>query len=259
MDVLIGATGYVGQTLLRQRAFEHQFNSKTIGGVEGGDYGLLVCAGAPAQKWIADGDPEADIANLKALARHLAAAKAERAILISTVDVFPDSRGKAEDDAIDEGRLTPYGANRLWLERFFADHFARSLVVRLPGLVGPGLRKNAVFDFRNDNNLHAIDRRGVYQFYPMVNLWADLRVAMDAGLSLIHLTAEPISISEVAAQGFGFDFANEVEGRTPASYDFRTRHATLFGGTGDYQYDKRFSLSAIRGYAQSEPRSKPLA
>lgn len=259
MDALIGATGYVGQTLLRQRAFEHQFNSKTIASIQGGDFGLMVCAGAPAQKWIADGDPEADLANLKALAEHLAAAKAEQVILISTVDVFPDSRGKDEGSQIDESRLTPYGANRLWLERYVADRFENTLVVRLPGLVGPGLRKNAVFDFRNDNNLHMIDHRAVYQFYPMVNLWADLQVAVNAGLPLVHLTAEPVSIGEVARGGFGLDFANEVEGRTPASYDFRTQHGELFGGTASYQYDKRVSLTAIRAYAQSEPRSKPLA
>jgi nucleoside-diphosphate-sugar epimerase len=259
MDALIGATGYVGQTLLRQRAFEQQFNSKTIADIRGGDFGLMVCAGAPAQKWIADGNPEADLANLKALADHLAAAKAERVILISTVDVFPDSRGKDEGSEIDESRLTPYGANRLWLERFVAERFEHTLVVRLPGLVGPRLRKNAVFDFRNDNNLHMIDHRAVYQFYPMVNLWADLQVAMDAGLSLVHLTAEPVSIGEVAQGGFGLDFTNVVEGRTPASYDFRTRHADLFGGAAPYQYDKRASLTAVRAYAQSEPRSKPLA
>ena len=259
MDALIGATGYVGQTLLRQRAFERQFNSKTIADIRGGGFGLMVCAGAPAQKWIADGNPEADRANLQALGEHLAAARAERVILISTVDVFPDSRDRDEDSAIDEDRLTPYGANRLWLERFVADRFEGTLIVRLPGLVGPGLRKNAVFDFLNDNNLHMIDHRGVYQFYPMVNLWADLRVAMDAGLSLVHLTAEPVSIAEVAQDGFGTAFANEVEGRTPATYDFRTRHADLFGGTGAYQYDRRASLTAIRAYAQSESRSKPLA
>jgi hypothetical protein len=259
VDALIGATGYVGQTLLRQRGFEHQFNSRTISEVTGRDYGLLVCAGAPAQKWIADGNPKADLTNLQRLSRHLATVKAKRAVLVSTVDVFPDSRGRTEDDGIDEDRLTPYGANRLWLERFFADHFARSLVVRLPGLVGPGLRKNAIFDFRNGNNLQAIDRRGIYQFYPMVNLWADLQVAMAAELKVVHLTAEPISIGEVAQQGFGLNFTNEVEGHSPATYDLRTSHAALFGGSGAYQYDKRASLTAIRAYAQSEPASRPLA
>ena len=93
----------------------------------------------------------------------------------------------------------------------------------------------------------------------MVNLWADLRAAIGAGLGLVHLTAEPLSVAEVAREGFGRDFDNIVEGRTPAAYGLRTRHAALFGGTGAYQYSRRESLMAIRAYAQSEPPSKPMA
>jgi hypothetical protein len=67
-----------------------------------------------------------------------------------------------------------------------------------------------------------------------------------------------LRIDEVAEQGFGIPFANGVEGR-PASYDFQTTHAAIFGSEGRYTYSRRESLIAIRAYAQSEPRSKPLA
>jgi len=137
----------------------------------------------------------------------------------------------------------------------FADH----LIVRLPGLVGPGLRKNAVFDLRNDNNLHAVDARAVYQFYPMVNLWSDLQVAERARLQVVHLTSAPVSIADIAAECFGIRFDNQLTGRAPAHYDLRTRHAALFGGSGDYTYSRRESLLAISAYAQSEPRSAALA
>jgi hypothetical protein len=33
----------------------------------------------------------------------------------------------------------------------------------------------------------------------------------------------------------------------------QTRHATLFGAQGPYQYSQRETLQAIRAYAQSEP------
>jgi hypothetical protein len=252
MDALIGHTGFVGTTLLRQRGFDALYRSTDIGQIEGRQFGAVVCAGAPAQKWIAERDPAADIANIEALARHLDAVEAEQFILISTVDVFPDSRGANESTPIEAERLTAYGKNRLWLERHVTSRFARSLIVRLPGLVGPGLRKNAVFDFLNDNNLHAIDHRGVFQFYPMVNLWADLQLALGAGLSVVHLPAEPLSIREVAEEGFGRPFENVLE-RPPASYDLQTQHAAVFGGEGVYAYSKRESLMAIRAYAQSEP------
>lgn len=258
-DALVGWSGFVGQTLLRQRSFDLQYRSTDIAGIRGREVDLLVCAGAPAAKWIADRDPAADLAKLEALAGHLDRVQAQRVVLISTVDVFADSRGADETRDADAVAPTPYGRNRRWLERWTAERFAQSLIVRLPGLVGPGLRKNAVFDLRNDNNLAAVDARGVYQFYPMVNLWADIRAALAAGLDLVHLTAEPVSVAEVAREGFGRDFDNEVADRTPAAYDLRSRHAALFGGQGAYQYSKRESLLAIRAYAQSEPPSKPLA
>ncbi|MGA0605003.1 pyridine nucleotide transhydrogenase [Phenylobacterium sp. VNQ135] len=258
-DVLVGWSGFVGQTLLRQRSFDQTYRSTDIERIRGCEADLLICAGAPAQKWIADRAPEVDRAKLEGLAANLEQARARRLVLISTVDVFADSRGADEDSDPDAQAPSAYGRNRRWLERWAANHFPEVLIVRLPGLVGPGLRKNAIFDLRNDNNLASVDARGVYQFYPMVNLWADLQTALAAGLKVLHLTAEPLSVAEVAREGFGRTFENEVEGRAPAAYDLRTRHAPLFGGQGDYQYGRRESLLAIRAYAQSEPASKPLA
>lgn len=258
MDALIGHSGFVGTTLLRQRGFDALFRAADIGGVAGRAFGTVVCAAAPAQKWIAERDPEADRLNIGKLADHLDTLQAERFVLISTVDVFADSRGADEATPVEAERLTAYGRNRFWLEERVRARFPEALVVRLPGLVGPGLRKNAVFDFRNQNNLAMIDHRGVFQFYPMVNLWADLAVAMAAALPLVHLAAEPVSVGEVARDGFGLAFDNELD-RPVAQYDLRSRHAALFGGQGAYAYSKRESLMAIRAYAQSEPPSKPAA
>ena len=129
-----------------------------------------------------------------------------------------------------------------------------ALVVRLPGLVGPGLRKNAIFDLHHGNALDAVDSRGRFQFYPMVNLWDDLQVALGAGLRTLHLTAAPLSIGEVAREAFHRPFDNVRPGE-PAVYDFRSKHDRLFGGDGGYQYSRRESMLAIRAYAQSEPRA----
>lgn len=256
MRALIGHSGYVGSALKRQAEFGALYRSTDIAGIAGRSFELAICAGVPAQKWIAERDPEADIANIRGLAGHLERVASDRFVLISTVDVFADSRGMDEDSAAEPD--SAYGRNRLWLEEFVRARFPNALVARLPGLVGPGLRKNALFDFRNDNALGAIDARARYQFYPMVNLWSDLNLALDAGLTLLHMAAEPLTIAEVAAEGFGRAFANELD-RPPADYDFRTRHAALFGGAGPYLYSRRESLIAIRAYAQSEPPSKPLA
>lgn len=251
---LIGFSGFVGGTLLRQAGFEARYRSTTIAEIEGQSFATLVCAGAPAQKWIANRDPQADRQKIEALIAHLRQVQCQTLILISTVDVFKNPQGVDEETPVDETDLHAYGLHRRLLEKFVEAHFPNHLIVRLPGLVGPQLRKNVIFDFLNDNNLQAIDSRGVFQFYPMVNLWFDIQRALAAGLKLLHLTAEPIAVSDISLAGFGKPFANSLA-NPPATYDLRTRHAALFGGAGHYQYSARETVQAVRAYAQSEPRS----
>lgn len=257
-NALIGFSGFVGSTLLKQAPFESLYRSTNIGEIEGKSFNTVVCAGAPAQKWIANREPEADRQTIEGLIEHLKSMTCKTFVLISTVDVFKNPLGVDEDTPIEEAGLHAYGLNRRLLEKFVESHFSNYLIVRLPGLVGPGLRKNVIFDFLNDNNLPTIDSRGVFQFYPMVNLWYDIQIALDAGLKLVHLTAEPISVADVSAQGFGKSF-EQAQANSPAVYDLRTRHAQIFGGTGYYQYSRRETIQAVRAYAQSEPRTLKVA
>ncbi|MFM0372927.1 NAD-dependent epimerase/dehydratase family protein [Paraburkholderia aspalathi] len=251
-DALIGYTGFVGSTLLKQKHFDAQFRSTNIETIRGSSFDLVVGAGAPAQKWIANAEPEADRQKIDGLIGHLSTVQAGTFVLISTVDVFRNPVGVDESTPVDEEGLHAYGLHRRLLEKFVETHFPRHLIVRLPGLVGPGLRKNVIFDFLNNNNLHAIDSRGSFQFYPMVNLWHDIQTALAADLKLVHLTAEPISVAEVSEYGFGKPFSQSTVAQ-PASYDFRTQYAGLFGAAGSYQYSKRETIQAVRSYAQSEP------
>jgi len=252
MDALIGFSGFVGTTLLKQAAFERLYRSTNIGEIEGQSFDTVVCAGAPAQKWVANREPEADREKIEGLIGHLQSVQCKTFILISTVDVFKNTIGVDENTTVDEIGLHPYGLHRRLLEKFVESHFPNYLIVRLPGLVGPGLRKNVIFDFLNNNNLYAIESRGIFQFYPMVNLWFDIQVALIAGLRLVHLTAAPLSVAEVSRHGFGKPFDQELV-CTPATYDMRTRHSKVFGGEGAYQYSVRETIQAIRAYAQSEP------
>lgn len=250
-NALIGFSGFVGGTLLKQTEFDSLYRSTNIGEIDGLAFDTVVCAGAPAQKWIANRDPEADQQKIDELIAHLATVQCKTFILISTVDVFKSAQGVDEDTVVDEQDLHAYGLNRRRLEKFVESHFSNYLIVRLPGLVGPGLRKNVIFDFLNDNSLEAIDSRGVFQFYPMVNLWFDIQASLNAGLKLIHLTAEPISVADVAKKGFGKPFENHLS-NAAARYDMQTKHAAVFGVSGRYQYNARETVLAVRSYAQSD-------
>lgn len=253
-NALIGHSGFVGSTLLKQVPFDALYRSTNIQDIEGQSFDLVICAGAPAQKWIANQDPETDRKKIEELIAHLRTVRCKRFVLISTVDVFKSAIEVDEDSVVDEQGLHAYGLNRRLLEKFVEQHFDKSLIVRLPGLVGPGLRKNVIFDFLNDNNLEQIDSRGVFQFYPMVNLWFDIQIALKAQLELIHLTAAPLSVAQVSLDGFGKAFDHPTTA-TPARYDMRTKHAALFADAPNegYQYSLRETLQAVRAYAQSEP------
>ncbi|MEB6662895.1 MULTISPECIES: NAD(P)-dependent oxidoreductase [Achromobacter] len=251
-NALIGYSGFVGSTLLKQAPFESLYRSTNIGDIAMQSFDMVVCAGAPAQKWIANREPESDLQKIEGLIAYLKTVQCKTFVLISTVDVFKDPLAVNEESLVEESGLHAYGLHRRLLEKFVEAHFPSHLIVRLPGLVGPGLRKNVIYDFLNSNNLHAIESRGVFQFYPMVNLWYDIRTALQAGLKLVHLTAEPISVADVSKKGFGTVFDHELPG-VPPSYDMRTIHAQKFGGVGLYQYGARETIQAIRAYAQSEP------
>lgn len=251
-NALIGFSGFVGSTLLKQAHFSALFRSTNIYEIKNREFDSVVCAGAPAQKWIANRDPANDRKKIESLINHLRTIKCKKFVLISTVDVFKEPIGVDESTLVDESGLHGYGLHRRLLEKFVEQHFPDYLIVRLPGLVGPGLRKNVIFDFLNNNNLHAIESRSVFQFYPMINLWYDIQTALEAGLSLVHLTAEPISVADVSLQGFGRPFIQTLE-NPPARYDMQTRHAQIFGSHGQYQYSARETIQSIRTYAQSEP------
>jgi hypothetical protein len=250
-SALIGFTGFVGSAIIKQRNFENLFRSSNIHEIRNRDFDLIICAGAPAQKWIANQTPKEDLKKIKKLIEHLSCVHCKKFVLISTVDVFKVPSKVDESSFVIEEGLHPYGLHRRLLEKFVENHFPNYLIVRLPGLVGPGLKKNVIFDFLNDNNLKAIESRNIFQFYPMINLWNDIQIALNAGLKLVHLTAEPMSVADISKNAFGKVFDN-VLSNPLVRYDMRTIHAKIYGATGNYQYNSSETISAVRNYAQSE-------
>lgn len=255
---LIGHTGFVGSTLKKQHHFDSFFRSTDIHTITNREFELLVCAGAPAKKWLANQKPVEDRESIEKLITALSSVRCKRFVLISTVDVFSNPNGVDESSVVDTAGLHPYGLHRHDLEVFVKHQFGSSLIVRLPGLVGPGLRKNIIYDIHNNNGVEKIDSRSVFQFYPMVNLWADLQTALRLDISLLHLTAEPLSVRQVSEDGFGISFDNPVTD-SPPSYDFQTALASQMGGEGRYTYSKRESMQAVRAYAQTEPHEDQVS
>ena len=248
---LIGYTGFVGSTLLRQTSFVDLYNSTNIHEIQGRSYNLIVCAGAPAAKWIANSEPDKDLANLQFLMDNLKKVSAEKFLLISTIDVYKMPPAVDEDTIIDPGLLDSYGRHRFFLEEFVRQNFSNASIVRLPGLFGEGLKKNFIFDLMNTGKSEWTHCESAFQFYDMQTLWADIQRSIALDLPLVNFATEPVKAREVAKNCFGIDFTNETQ-KPPVFYDMRSKFAALFGSETAYFYSAEETYLRIRTFVQSQ-------
>ena len=253
-DALIGYTGFVGSSLARKRGFGSIYNSANIEDIRGRTFDTVVCAGVSAEKWRANRDPVADQASIDKLWSSLREASARKLILISTIDVYPVPIGVDETTPVTPVESQPYGKHRYELEVRAKEHFD-SLVIRLPGLFGKGLKKNALFDLLNSNETERIDSRGVFQFYDVERLSGDIDTATGLGFSLLNVATEPVSVEEVARDCFGETFVNHVVDH-PARYDMRSIHADAFGGPDGYLINRAQVKDSLRAWVHAERASR---
>lgn len=144
---LVGYTGVVGSNLAASYDFTNLYNSKNIRDAYGTEPELLVYSGLPATMFKANVAPEADFADILQAIENINAIRPERIVLISSVAVYDRTFDVDERHHIDENALLPYGRNRLYLERWVADNYENSLIVRLPAIYGINLKKNFIYDF----------------------------------------------------------------------------------------------------------------
>jgi dTDP-4-dehydrorhamnose reductase len=232
-NALIGHTGFVGGTLARDRRFDATFHSRTIETIRGQTFSCVVCAGVSAVKWLANKDPAKDWEGISRLIDCLADVKADRFVLISTIDVYQATAGKTERDEPPTSGLHPYGLHRLKLEAFVRQQFPRCTIVRLPALFGTGLRKNAVYDLIHLNAPEKVIANGSFQWYPTRRLADDIDKVLAADIDLINITAEPVEMAAIHDRFFaGVPIGAPVA--DPPCYDLRSIHDAVLGGHDGY-------------------------
>jgi dTDP-4-dehydrorhamnose reductase len=244
---LIGHTGFVGSNLLSQMFIDQKFNSQNIREIEGQSFDEVICAGTSAAKWIANSAPENDKLNIERLSNSLKLVSAKRFILISTVDVYNRPNGLVESDIPDTVNLHPYGKHRLALESFISKTFTNYAIVRLPALFGVGLKKNALYDLMTNNQTNNIISNAIYQWYPLRRLGADLQLIIQADISLINITSEPILMETIRSRFFP---ASQIAAPVPnpPCYDLRSNFASTLGGENGYHLDAETILSEMNNF-----------
>jgi nucleoside-diphosphate-sugar epimerase len=249
MRALIGYSGFIGGNVAGQWPFDALFNSSNIDELRGGDFDEIVCAAPAAEKWKANADPESDARSIARLETALSETKARRFILISTIDVYP--RPRDVDEGMELGDAgEPYGRHRLRLESFIRERFADAIVLRLPGLFGPGLKKNALFDLIHDHQVERIDGRGIFQFYDVGNLRQDIERCIARDIRLLNVATEPLRIADVARDLFGRELA--IGSGEPPRYDVRTIHAASWNRDDGYLYGRDEVMAQMKDFIEAQ-------
>jgi nucleoside-diphosphate-sugar epimerase len=249
-SAILGHTGFVGSNLIQQHPFSDFFNSKNSQEVLAGEYDLVICAAAYAVKWVANKDPEGDARHIGALIDLVQKIRAKVFILISTVDVYPIPKNVDEDTSVRGVANHTYGSNRFALEECVRGVFPNHHIIRLPGLFGSGLKKNAIFDLLTNNAIEKINPASLFQFYDLARIWSDISNIMERKIKLINFATEPISMGEIASQFFSDVSIGENAG-DPVSYDVHTKYASVFGATGPYLYPKKSVLEGLGRFISS--------
>ena len=157
MIYVLGGGGFVGSAYARLlRALGEPCTvvaRANYAALRGSACRVLINANGNSRKFMAARDPLWDFdASVRSVAASLEDFRAERYVFLSSGDVYADtSRPEAtrEEDAVDVARVSRYGLHKYLAEQLVRAAHPDWLVVRMGGFVGPGLKKNAIFDMLN--------------------------------------------------------------------------------------------------------------
>ena len=223
-SLIIGHRGFVGSNLRRHFPGATGAGRKEIGELAGQSFEDIYCAAPQAKKWWANQNPEQDKLEVDILihaCRQLACTGSF--ILFSTVDVYDppvgvDERCQPAEDS------HPYGRHRFMMEQSILDLFGnQARIIRVPALVGHGLKKNIVYDLLHNNNVEQINPNSAFQWFNLEHLPSiiDRVKPLESG-GVLNVASEPL------ATGLILDawFADVKEGlnwnAAPMGYDVRT-------------------------------------
>ena len=187
-NLLIGYSGFVGSNLDHSK-YNVFINSTNYEGIKDEFFDHVMCCGFSGTKYIANKNPTEDWNKIKQLLDTILTIKCNKFTLISTIDIYFDHA---------------YGKHRKKIEDILKNYFSESLtIVRLPGIYGKNLKKNAMYDLIHNHNLDQISLKDQYQWYSLFDLESD--IASNMHKKIIELFPEPILIEEINNNIFQFD------------------------------------------------------
>ena len=227
-NALFGYTGFVGSNLLTKYVFNELYNSKNINLAcnKGFDNVFISCI--PAVKWYANNNPENDLQIINNLIDIFKTIKANKIILISTIDVYDNIINKNNEDyKINYENNHAYGRNRYLFELFIKNNknIKSYHIIRLPALFGNGIKKNIIYDLINNNNVNIINGNSSYQWYNLEWLKQDIDVCINNNIKECNLFTEPLETNEIIKL---FQYENINFNMKRFKYNLQTKYYDLF-------------------------------
>jgi nucleoside-diphosphate-sugar epimerase len=190
--VVLGGRGFVGSAFVRR--LEHD-GAVRLRSVHRDNYAeeagkpsdvVIDCSGN-SRKYLGDEDPRRDFdLSVTHRLRTLQDFPASLQVHVSSVDVYSElhsQEGTRENVPIDVARLSNYGFHKLLAEQVVRHYAPRWLIVRLAGMVGPGLKKNPVYDIVHGKPLR-IHPDSRYQFLHTDDVANVVLALVEAGLAM---------------------------------------------------------------------------
>ena len=152
--IILGGHGFLGSALAeeaRKRGWETApVNRAGYRECVGRDCDLLINADGNSKKYLADKDPNLEFdLSVRSVSQSLHDIHAKLYVYLSTIDVYSNKSDPAcnhEESAIDPALLSCYGFHKYLAEQLVRRHAKSWLILRLGGFVGPGLKKNSIYD-----------------------------------------------------------------------------------------------------------------
>jgi hypothetical protein len=225
-DLLIGHRGFVGSNLARHFPDTVGAGRNEMRELFGKRFRHVYCAAPQAKKWWANQNPEQDKAEVAQLIASCKSLQVEGIFyLFGTVDVYDPPRSVDERDSPPLSSH-PYGANRAWMENELRDCFGSQIrILRLPALVGHGLKKNIIYDLMNNNNIDIINPNSYFQWFNLCRLPEVIQFATELGDSgCLNVVSEPLHTPEILKRWFPESSQLVNWQAPPIKYDIRTCH-----------------------------------
>jgi len=193
--IVLGGTGLIGSELC---AYLERRNCSVLS-VASGDYAaktgarakVLINCNGNAVRHLAQKNPKWDFeASVSSVERSLFDFSYDRYVYVSTVDVYQDVHDPSRNDevsTVDPDSLHPYAFHKWLAERLVARFAPRWVIARLGTVIGPGLKKNPVYDLLNGE---------------------PLRVSLDSELTLIDTATIARCIETLIQRGGDRDIYN---------------------------------------------------